>query len=132
MKKIECNLDSYPNILPCEGGEAYRYYTLLPMQSEADFLSKCRIDNDLEKFSLNTLIISVFKDADGNLYFAFGCTFFDKISENERLFAKDESFLDLVKKIAMKQYNDKGLEFKRNYYLFNALYLIERLKNGTR
>lgn len=127
MKKIECNLESYPNVLTCEGGEAYRYYTLLPMQSEAEYLAKCRTDSDLDKFSLNTLIISVFLDSDKNAYFAFGCTFFDKISENDRLKNRDRDLLSLVDKIASKQYSKAGISFKRDYYLKNALFLLDRL-----
>lgn len=129
MKKIECNLESYPNSLLCEGGLAKRYYTLLPLPHETEFLKKCRIDNACHEFSTNTLIISVFIDSEGYCYFAFGCTFLDKRSENKRVFDKDRAMLDYVNKLAFNMYNKQGLWFKRIYYLENACFLINKLTN---
>ena len=131
MRKIESFISAYPQTLECEGGIAQRVYTFLPMCWEVAKLAKhlnLPSAKECGEAALNSLIISIYEDDSGALYWAFGCVFFDKKSENEKIFKIEMEMLDLVNRCA-RNFDAEGLRFKRNYYFKNFLAIRKRLKN---
>lgn len=131
MRKIESLINAYPNALECEGGVAKRVYTLLPMSWEVVILAShlnLPTAKECNEAALNSLIISLYEDDSGVLYWAFGCAFFDKKEENERIFKIDMKMLSYVNRCA-RNFDAEGLRFKRNYYFKNFLSIRKRLKN---
>lgn len=128
MRKIEFSYRAYPSALECEGGVANRVHTIMPTPWEVAFLSKeLKIPNSGIE-SLKSMIVSIFEDDSGALYFAFGCCFFDKKAENERILKRDIKMLDFVNKTA-KNFTPEGIKFKRNYYFNIAINIIKRLNS---
>lgn len=128
MRKIEFSYRAYPSALECEGGVANRVHTIMPTPWEVAFLSKeLKIPNSGIE-SLKSMIVSIFEDDSGALYFAFGCCFFDKKAENERILKKDIKMLDYVNKTA-KNFTSEGIHFKRSYYFNVAINIIKRLNS---
>lgn len=131
MRKIESCISAYPQKLECEGGTAQRVYTFLPMCWEVAHLAKhlkLPTAKECGDAALNSLIISIYEDDSGALYWAFGCVFFDKKVENERIFKIDMEMLNYTNKVA-RNFDAEGLRFKRNYYFKNFLSIRKRLKN---
>lgn len=131
MRKIESFISAYPQTLECEGGKANRVYTFLPMCWEVAHLAKhlnLPSAKECGEAALNSLIISIYEDDSGALYWAFGCVFFDKKAENEKIFKIEMNMLDLVNKVA-RNFDAEGLRFKRNYYFKNFLSIRKRLKS---
>lgn len=131
MRKIESFISAYPQTLECEGGKANRVCTFLPMCWEVAHLAKhlnLPSAKECGEAALNSLIISIYEDDSDALYFAFGCCFFDKKAENERILKKDIKMLDYVNRTA-KNFTGEGIHFKRSYYFNIAINIIKRLNS---
>lgn len=122
------NLDKYPNeLITRDGLVARRYYTQIPMWHEVEKIHAERNDGDFIDSTLNSLIVSLFRDDLRRYYWAFGCQFFDKINENYKIAMCDLKMLDLVDKIGADCFNDKGLKLKRDYYFKSYIAIKKRL-----
>lgn len=117
MKKIITPFNNFPNELKLANGEsAKRYYLILPLPCEVQKVQNERIDDSSVEHCIDTLIISLWQDSSDFIYFKFGCGFFNRKIDNQKLYESPAKFFRFVDLINKEHYSDKGKELIKNYY----------------